>query len=156
MSDDADELLKRIHDYVTRLIRDPTLIQRNRSEFQAVVAAWSALTHMLPGVAKIGAGEFEKYLSALVVMQVSDKTAFAVKWRQATPAATHQRPGVAKKLVPTTMLHTRSGNNDVKTAIELTEHQRNLANYNRMFEMCSKIMANSHEMKKALIGNLPR
>jgi type II secretory pathway component PulK len=26
----------------------------------------------------------------------------------------------------------------------------------RIFEMFSKIMANSHEMKKALIGNLPR
>ena len=33
---------------------------------------------------------------------------------------------------------------------------QNLGKYNRMFEMYSKIMANAHEMKKALIGNFPR
>ncbi len=38
----------------------------------------------------------------------------------------------------------------------LVAYQVELANYNRMFEMYSKIMANAHEMKKALIQNLPR
>ena len=42
------------------------------------------------------------------------------------------------------------------TSVELVEYQRDLGKYNRMFEMMSKIMANSHEMKKALIGNFPR
>jgi hypothetical protein len=39
---------------------------------------------------------------------------------------------------------------------EMAEYQVNLAKYNRMFEMYSKIMANAHEMKKALIQNFPR
>jgi hypothetical protein len=34
--------------------------------------------------------------------------------------------------------------------------QGDLGKYNRMFEMYSKIMANSHEMKKSLIANFPR
>jgi hypothetical protein len=42
------------------------------------------------------------------------------------------------------------------TPAQLAEYQRALGKYNRMFEMYSKIMANSHEMKKALIGNFPR
>ena len=39
---------------------------------------------------------------------------------------------------------------------DLAKFQRDLGRYNRMFEMFSKIMANSHEMKKALIANFPR
>lgn len=159
MPHNADELLTRIHDYVARLIRDPTLIQRNRSEFQAVVAAWNALRQMLPGVAKIGAGEFEKYLLGLVAMEAGDKMAFAVKWLQARPAMSHPSPGVAKNLGSAPMAHLdvqRNVNREVKTATELAQYQRDMAKYNRMFEMYSKIMANSHEMKKALIGNLPR
>ncbi|MBS1150723.1 MAG: hypothetical protein H6Q89_2421, partial [Myxococcaceae bacterium] len=42
------------------------------------------------------------------------------------------------------------------TEAELAQFQKDLGKYNRMFEMMSKIMANAHEMKKALIGNLPR
>ena len=38
----------------------------------------------------------------------------------------------------------------------LGEFQKKLGKYNRMFEMMSKVMANAHEMKKALIANLPR
>ena len=37
-----------------------------------------------------------------------------------------------------------------------TQSTAHVASNNRMREMTSKIMANSHEMKKALIGNLPR
>lgn len=39
---------------------------------------------------------------------------------------------------------------------DLAKYQRDLGKYNRMFEMMSKIMANSHDMKKAIIGNFPR
>jgi hypothetical protein len=42
------------------------------------------------------------------------------------------------------------------TEAELAQFQKDLGKYNRMYEMMSKIMANAHEMKKALIGNLPR
>ena len=42
------------------------------------------------------------------------------------------------------------------TEAQLAQFQKDLGKYNRMFEMMSKIMANAHEMKKALIGNLPR
>ncbi|MBS1149699.1 MAG: hypothetical protein H6Q89_1397 [Myxococcaceae bacterium] len=42
------------------------------------------------------------------------------------------------------------------TEAELAQFQKDLGKYNRMYEMMSKIMANSHEMKKALIGNFPR
>ena len=159
MSHNAEELLKRIHDYVAGLVRDPTLIQRNRSELQAVVAAWNTLSQMLPGVAKIGAEEFEKYLFALVAMEVRDKMAFAAKWLQARPAISHPSPSVAKKIDPATTAHLharRSVSGEAKTAIELADYQRDLAKINRMFEAYSKIMASSHEMKKALIGNLPR
>ena len=34
MPHNADELLTRIHDYVARLIRDPTLIQRIAANFR--------------------------------------------------------------------------------------------------------------------------
>ena len=33
-------------------------------------------------------------------------------------------------------------------------YQLDLQKYNQMFDMYSKIMANSHEMKKALIDNI--
>ncbi len=36
----------------------------------------------------------------------------------------------------------------------LMNYQRDLAKYNRMFEMYSKIMSDAHEMKKALIDNM--
>jgi hypothetical protein len=39
---------------------------------------------------------------------------------------------------------------------EMAEYQVKLAKYNRMFEMYSKITANAHEMKQALIRNFPR
>ncbi len=42
------------------------------------------------------------------------------------------------------------------TEAELAQFQKDLGKYNRMYEMMSKIMANSHEMKKSIIGNLPR
>ncbi len=42
------------------------------------------------------------------------------------------------------------------TEAELAQFQKDLGKYNRMYEMMSKVMANAHEMKKALIGNLPR
>ncbi len=42
------------------------------------------------------------------------------------------------------------------TEADLARYQRDLGKYNRMFEMYSKIMANAHEMKKALINNIPR
>ena len=42
------------------------------------------------------------------------------------------------------------------TEAQLAQFQKDLGKYNRMYEMMSKIMANSHEMKKAIIANLPR
>ena len=45
---------------------------------------------------------------------------------------------------------------DKATEADLAKFQRDLGKYNRMFEMYSKIMANAHEMKKALISNIPR
>ena len=42
------------------------------------------------------------------------------------------------------------------TEAQLAQFQKDLGKYNRMYEMMSKVMANAHEMKKALIGNLPR
>ena len=45
---------------------------------------------------------------------------------------------------------------DKATEADLAKFQKDLGKYNRMFEMYSKIMANAHEMKKALISNLPR
>jgi hypothetical protein len=42
------------------------------------------------------------------------------------------------------------------TEAELAQFQKDLGKYNRMYEMMSKVMANSHEMKKSLVGNLPR
>jgi hypothetical protein len=39
---------------------------------------------------------------------------------------------------------------------ELAQFQKDLGKYNRMYEMMSKIMANAHEMKRAIIGNTPR
>jgi hypothetical protein len=42
------------------------------------------------------------------------------------------------------------------TEAELAQFQKDLGKYNRMYEMMSKIMANSHEMKKNVIGNFPR
>ena len=40
--------------------------------------------------------------------------------------------------------------------VTIATYQREHGKYNRMIEMYSKIMANAHEMKKALIENLPR
>ena len=48
------------------------------------------------------------------------------------------------------------GKEESPTEAQLAQFQRDLGKYNRMFEMYSKIMANAHEMKKALIANLPR
>lgn len=42
------------------------------------------------------------------------------------------------------------------TEQELAQFQKDMGKYNRMYEMMSKIMANSHEMKKSIIGNIPR
>jgi hypothetical protein len=42
------------------------------------------------------------------------------------------------------------------TEAQLAQFQKDLGKYNRMYEMMSKIMANSHEMKKSIIGNIPR
>jgi hypothetical protein len=42
------------------------------------------------------------------------------------------------------------------TEAQLAQFQKDLGKYNRMYEMMSKIMANSHEMKKAIIGSFPR
>ncbi len=42
------------------------------------------------------------------------------------------------------------------TEAQLAQFQKDLGKYNRMYEMISKIMANSHEMKKSIIGNIPR
>jgi hypothetical protein len=36
----------------------------------------------------------------------------------------------------------------------LATYQADLARYNRMFEMYSKIMSNAHEMKKSIIDNI--
>ncbi len=36
----------------------------------------------------------------------------------------------------------------------LMTYQADLARYNRMFEMYSKIMSNAHEMKKSIIDNM--
>ncbi len=153
----VDEQLKRIHDYVTKLVRAPISTQRQPGEIQAVLAAWKTLNTMLPAVAKMSVHEFEKYLLTLIAMDARDKLSFGAKWLQAAPAASRPPLAPAKS----------SGSSVVQppfveplkprtNATELAEHQRSLAKYNRRFEMYSKIMANSHEMKKALIGNLPR
>ena len=160
MSDNpVEELLKRIHDSVSKLVRVPISAHKNPGEFQAVLAAWKTLNTLLPGVAKISVDEFEKYLLTLIAMDVRDKLAFGAKWLQATPALSHPNPAPAKiasaSAAQTRVLEPLKPPRNA-TASELAEYQRSLAKYNRMFEMYSKIMANSHEMKKALIGNLPR
>lgn len=128
----AEELMRRIHDYVSRVMHDPTLIQKNRGEFQAVVNAWKILNKMLPGVL-ITPEEFQKIL----INQAK--------------AAFHERMDI----VATSLSEPRFPGPNA-TEAELAKFQKDLGKYNRMFEMYSKIMANSHEMKKALIGNLPR
>ena len=154
-----DELLTRIHDYVTKLVRAPISAHKNPGEFQAVLAAWKTLNTMLPTVAKMSVDEFEKYLLTLIAMDVRDKLAFGAKWLQATPALSHPNPASAKiagaSAAQTRVVEPLKPPRNA-TASELAEYHRSLAKYNRMFEMYSKIMANSHEMKKALIGNLPR
>lgn len=135
----TEELLRKVHSFVAKAINDPKIIANNRTEFQAVVNAWKVLSSILPGVAKIGAEQFGNYLSGLARMAAQDKMSFNAKWQQAKPI-----PGPPS--LPSAYASTA----------ELTQYQRELGKYNRMFEMYSKIMANSHEMKKALISNFPR
>ncbi|MEQ1764574.1 MAG: hypothetical protein ABL984_15700 [Pyrinomonadaceae bacterium] len=133
----TEELLRKVHGFVAKAINDPQVITNNRSEFQAVVDAWKLLASILPGVGKIGAEEFGKYLAGLVKMAAQDKVTFNAKWQQAKPSP--PSPPLANA-----------------TQADVARYQRDLGKYNRMFEMYSKIMANSHEMKKALISNFPR
>lgn len=160
MSDPAavEELMRRVHGYVSRVTNDPTLIQKNRSELQFMVDAWKKLNRMLPRVAAISAEEFEKYLLSQITNNLSERVAFAAQWLQCKPpqslptarAATTSSPAASPVFV--TPLAPRPG----ATPAELLAYQQNVAKCNRMFEMYSKIMANAHEMKKSLIANLPR
>jgi len=135
----TEELLRKVHSFVAKAINDPKIVASKGSEFQAVVNAWNLLGSILPGFGRIGAEEFQKYLSGLAKMGAQDKMTFGAKWQQAKPM-----PGPPP--IPSAMA----------SQADLAQYQRDLGKYNRMFEMYSKIMSNSHEMKKALIGNFPR
>lgn len=135
----AEELLRKVHSFVAKAVNDPKTVTNKGSEFQAVVNAWKLLGSILPGIGRIGADEFQKYLSGLAKMSAQDKMSFGAKWQQAKPMP-------SPPPFPSAFA----------SEADLAQYQRDLGKYNRMFEMYSKIMANSHEMKKALISNFPR
>ena len=156
--DVVDVLLQRVHAYVLRVMKDPNLLQTTRGEFQAVIDAWKVLGRLLPGIAGIGAEEFQKILLSQGTKSLHERMAFAARWLQSQPSPSTTPPQAAKTFSPAPSqgnvapLQPPLG----ATAAQLMQYQRNLGKYNRMFEMYSKILSNSHEMKKALIGNLPR
>ena len=129
----SEELMRRIHSFVSRVMKDPTLIQKNRGEFQTVVDAWKILYNVLPGIVKITAEEFEKILIAQSKAKHHERMKFASE-------------GLKEPTFP----------GPKATEVQLAQYQKELGKYNRMFEMYSKIMANAHEMKKSLISNFPR
>ncbi len=150
-----EELLKRIHTYVLKVTNDPNVLKTHRHEYQAAVDGWKTLIKSLPGGVGIGAEEFEKYLLSIARMDAHDKKAFAAKWLHGKPP--HSIPTHGQKAVspqtPSVLVQPRLPGPGASPA-ELATYQKDLAKYNRMFEMLSKIMANSHEMKKALISNI--
>lgn len=159
MSDDAvDVLLQRIHAYVLRVMKDPKLLQSNGAEFQSVIAAWKLLGRLVPGFTQIGADEFQAILLKQAARSFHERMAFVAKWLLSNKSASQPVPQSAKKTNPASSpgLAEPPPPPPNATQAQLAEYQRALGKYNRMFEMYSKIMANSHEMKKALIGNLPR
>jgi hypothetical protein len=129
----AEELMRRVHSFVLRVMNDPALIQKKQGEFQSAVEAWKMLQNMLPGVIKISAEEFQKALT------------------EQAQASNHERAAIASEVLKKPKV---PGPN--ATEVEMAQYQRELGKYNRMFEMYSKIMANAHEMKKSLISNFPR
>jgi len=135
----TEELLRKVHSYVAKAVNDPGIVAKNRSEFQAVVNAWKLLGSILPGVNSVSAEDFEKYLSGMVRLAAQEKMRFNAQWQQAKPQPS-----------PPSMPSAYASQAD------LARYQRDLGKYNRMFEMYSKIMSNSHEMKKAFISNFPR
>jgi hypothetical protein len=127
-----EDLMDRIHSFVTRVMNDPSLLQKNRQEFTATVEAWRKVQSSMPGVVKMTAQQFE----AMLTEQAKADRQTRMKFAADLAGPTSPGPNA--------------------TEAQLARYQRDLGKYNRMFEMYSKIMANSHEMKKSIIGNFPR
>ena len=157
-SEVVDLLLNRVHAYVLKVMKDPKLLHANRAEFQSVMQAWTNLGRLLPGFAKIGANEFAAMLVKQAAKSVHERMAFVAKWLPSYQSHWPPAPQAAKSTTspsPAGLVEPTPPAANA-TQAQLAEYQRALGKYNRMFEMYSKIMANSHEMKKALIGNFPR
>lgn len=127
----TEDLMRRVHSYVSRVMNDPSHLQKNRAELNTVVNLWNQLHRLLPNIVKITAEEFRQILTAQAKAPAHERAAFTIDALKEP-----KYPG------------------QYASETQLAQYQRDLGKYNRMFEMYSKIMANAHEMKKSIIGNI--
>lgn len=133
--DQAKQFAVRFFNFMTKVLNDPGVITKDPGEYNAILAGVRLLNVAIPGMIFDAA-----QAAALFKALAAKNAATAGKLRREV------NRGIQPAGVPI----------PYPNAPSTSLSEADLEKSNRMFEMFSKIMANSHEMKKAIIGNLPR